>query len=429
MSGTKTNRTDLENRFKKGMYPTENDFANVFASYVHKDDAITLSQITLEEGGDNLGEVIDSKADKQTLETFVREVETVLETTRDSETGAITNSAISSLAQRITDAENDIASAANAAETNGDSIAKILTILGKQNGESVSELASRFSALSGDYATVFAFVSKVKTFLESADVADTTINRWQEIEAFLQGITDTETLTGLLQQMKQEILAEIPSPQSGNFIEYTTDLDAITDAPNGKIMQYWGQSNDKYKRGQFYERVEQSLPADQFVITLNGQLESTPKVSIQDRNFIKCSDTIAGFRYSGKNIISKNAKPTIGDFVFIRGDGLHYITNIQGADSSTPLLSLDSGEQLYSSQAYSSVNYSAYKNTENLLIVPFYIYNETSYMNNPQVEEDVVMLVKNDNYYYVKPDSMRIGSSNGLNFTSWQHIHVDEVID
>jgi len=255
MSGTKTNRTDLENRFKKGMYPTENDFANVFASYVHKDDSITLSQITLEEGGDNLGEVIDSKADKQTLETFVREVETVLETTRDSETGAITNSAISSLAQRITDAENDIASAANAVETNEDSIAKILTILGKQNGESVSELASRFSALSGDYATVFAFVSKVKTFLESADVADTTINRWQEIETFLQGITDTETLTGLLQQMKQEILAEIPTPQSGNFIEYTTDLDAITDAPNGKIMQYWGQSNDKYKRGQFYERV------------------------------------------------------------------------------------------------------------------------------------------------------------------------------
>ena len=238
MSGTKTNRTDLENRFKKGMYPTENDFANVFASYVHKDDTITLSQITLEEGGDNLGEVIDSKADKQTLETFVREVETVLETTRDSETGAITNSAINSLAQRITDAENDIASAANAVETNEDSIAKILTILGKQNGESVTELASRFSALSGDYATVFAFVSKVKTFLESADVADTTINRWQEIEAFLQGITDTETLTNPATSLSTPPTST-PSPTHPTAKSCSTGVKATTSTKEDSFMRGW----------------------------------------------------------------------------------------------------------------------------------------------------------------------------------------------
>ena len=42
------------------------------------------------------------------------------------------------------------------------------------------------------------FVSKVNTFLNDADASDTTINRWKEIESFLTGITDTKTLTGLL---------------------------------------------------------------------------------------------------------------------------------------------------------------------------------------------------------------------------------------
>ena len=240
------------------MYPTEDDFADVFESYLHKDDTIPVSKVTVGEGGEPIGNAIDKKADKQTLETFINEMETVLETVRDENTNKITHTVITDLAQRITDAENDIANAANAAETNGDSIAKILTILGKQDGETVTELASRFSALSGDYATVFAFISKVKTFLESADIADTTINRWQEIESFLQGITDTETLTGLLQQMKQEILAEIPEPQpqpTGNYLELVEDHDDYPDAPDGKIVKYVGQTNEKYTRGFDYERV------------------------------------------------------------------------------------------------------------------------------------------------------------------------------
>jgi len=42
------------------------------------------------------------------------------------------------------------------------------------------------------------FVAKVNAFLEDADASDATINRWKEIESFLTGITDTKTLTGLL---------------------------------------------------------------------------------------------------------------------------------------------------------------------------------------------------------------------------------------
>ena len=47
------------------------------------------------------------------------------------------------------------------------------------------------------------FVAKVNVFLEDADASDATINRWKEIESFLAGITDTETLTGLLAENLQ----------------------------------------------------------------------------------------------------------------------------------------------------------------------------------------------------------------------------------
>lgn len=52
------------------------------------------------------------------------------------------------------------------------------------------------------------FIAKVNSFLDDTDLADETINKWKEIESFLTGITDTETLTGLLASLKTEILAE-----------------------------------------------------------------------------------------------------------------------------------------------------------------------------------------------------------------------------
>ena len=54
------------------------------------------------------------------------------------------------------------------------------------------------SGLKGYAQYINLFIEKVNSFLEDADASDTTINRWKEIESFLAGITDTETLTGLL---------------------------------------------------------------------------------------------------------------------------------------------------------------------------------------------------------------------------------------
>lgn len=57
---------------------------------------------------------------------------------------------------------------------------------------------------------------RLDTILDSENTT-TVIDTFQEIEAFLQGVTNTETLTGLLQEMKSEIVAMIPS----NYV--TTD--------------------------------------------------------------------------------------------------------------------------------------------------------------------------------------------------------------
>jgi hypothetical protein len=381
-------RTELKNKFKRGMYPNEGDFSNVFDSYVHKDDMVELEKVVQTIGNE-----------QKTLSTIINE--TKEEAIAAAVQQADESEKLTAIRNRLTTAEDNIAGHETRIQT--------------------------LETSKSDYEE---FKERVRAFLEDADNSDETINRWHEIENFLQGITDTETLTGLLNDFKQEILNEIPEPQTtGNFIEYSTDLDAEADAPNGKIMQYWGQTNDKYQRGHFYERVEKTLPADKLAITLNGQIETTPSISIQDRNFIKTDETIQGFLYAGHHIISKNSTPSVGDIVILPYDrALSKIIRIKNPDSETPSLILDNGDQLYSTQPAISERFTIYQNTENLSLVTFNWYQEEFYMENPQEEEDDVLIVDDTNYYYVKPGSIRIGSTNGLSSASWQHLHIDNVI-
>ncbi len=66
-------------------------------------------------------------------------------------------------------------------------------------------IVSELAGFGSGYSTLAALAYTVKTFLESADTADETINRWKEIETFLAGITDQETLTGLLEALETKI--------------------------------------------------------------------------------------------------------------------------------------------------------------------------------------------------------------------------------
>lgn len=52
-------------------------------------------------------------------------------------------------------------------------------------------------------------VEDFNTFLNSADTSNSTINRWKEIESFLKGITDTQTLTGLLESLRTDLQTNI----------------------------------------------------------------------------------------------------------------------------------------------------------------------------------------------------------------------------
>lgn len=272
---SKISRQDNKKRFKTGMYPTQADFENVFDSYVHKDDTIDLSKIV--SGDEYIVEIINRKAEEKHsheiadvdgLQKFINEMTNLLEVVRDPETGEISESKLKEISESLQTLRDDV-------DTNTDNVTgqeirianaesnleKVYQILGKDRQETIADLADRFAALTGKYTNVYDFVTKVKTFLEDSDASDETINRWQEIETFLQGITDTQTLTGLLQDLKAEILAEIPEPepaQQGNYLKQIADLDGYTDAQNGEIVQYVGQTTEKYTRGYIYEKVKKA---------------------------------------------------------------------------------------------------------------------------------------------------------------------------
>lgn len=428
MSGTKKDRESLKNRFKKGMYPTEDDFADVFESYVHKDDTIKMSQVVLEEGGESVGEVIDKKADKKTLDAFIEEVDTVLETVRDAETGEITKTVIQDLSKRIKDAENDIADTSNTAEKNENAIAKILSILGKQDGETVSELAARFTALSGSYATVYAFVSKVKAFLESADASDETINRWQEIESFLQGITDKETLTGLLERLKTEIMQSVPK---GNFLEQVADLDSYDNAPEGKIVQYIGQTNEKYTRNFTYEKVgasfgkvgDKGILIQEIQKLASGSVES----NLKSNSFLRLTGEkiqMYGGRNTNEYAIITNETPKIGDFVTELKYGKKYIiTNLNDKGDFWYVTVNDGDQEIPNLQVYKAtrtLDCFIDQKDNRYILVPSGLYIEG--LKGPSYLKDIVT---NSTVY---ADFICQTLKTDITVTSWQHIPSSPVI-
>ena len=74
-----------------------------------------------------------------------------------------------------------------------------------KGGATLAEVRTALIALGTNYKDLYAIASTLKTFLQSKDTADATINTWQEIESFLQGITDSQSLTTLLSQLETKI--------------------------------------------------------------------------------------------------------------------------------------------------------------------------------------------------------------------------------
>ena len=276
----KTSVENLKARFKRGMYPTEGDFANVFDSYVHKDDGIDINDVTAENGS-------------KTLSVLLQELkEEILQSAKDQETqyddselrGRVdTNeSNISGHEDRITALENNQyndSELRGRVDTNESDIQTLKDSMAAAEDNIIGQ-ELRIEALEAKDVPegLTEFVAKVNSFLEDTDASDAAINKWQEIEAFLSGITDTETLTGLLADLKEEILGEIPEQKeytAGDGINISeegvislkpdenkldcvkviADLDAST-APTGTVAIYTGATNEKYTHGFVYEKGE-----------------------------------------------------------------------------------------------------------------------------------------------------------------------------
>lgn len=224
--------------FRRGKYPTEEQFADWLDSYVHKEESkIPIAQV------EELSEQLNGKyaaTAGQELERQHRELKSDYDAHKRSSAEQFDN-----IAENIEELE------ATDERQQGeiDTAAANLEHLRKRLHPTVifGSLESTFSALGTNYNTLWALGNTLKTFLEAEDTADRTINRWQEIERFLQGITDSDSLTALLSSLEEKITgeygkaiilaAENTLAQAKNYTdEKTGEIGRMLDDINGEVV-------------------------------------------------------------------------------------------------------------------------------------------------------------------------------------------------
>lgn len=226
-------RSTLKQWFKRGKYPLEEQFADWIDSFLHKtEDKLPLANV------EGLPEQLNAKYDHASGVALEKK-HNALRTEFDQHTAASAEEF-----KRISDDIDDLQAEDERQQGEIDALEaevenihkkdaaqdKEIAALHKKDSDQQAEidtananlehlrkrlhptavfgsLESTFSALGANYSTLWALANTLKTFLEAKDTADSTINRWQEIETFLQGITDTETLSGLLEQLENDITA------------------------------------------------------------------------------------------------------------------------------------------------------------------------------------------------------------------------------
>ena len=192
----------LKEWFRRGKYPTEAQFADWMDSYVHKDGVVPLSQV------ENLAWLLNGKFSAsrgEALEVLMQALRREFDRHKedaDDEFEKIENNRQALVAEderqqaEIDAQQAQITAAAGQLET----VRKLL-----HSGASWANIKGAFDGLGSNYNSLWALARTVKTFLEAADTSDATINRWQELEAFLQGVTDDKSLTGLLEEQAEKI--------------------------------------------------------------------------------------------------------------------------------------------------------------------------------------------------------------------------------
>lgn len=115
-----------------------------------------------------------------------------------------------------------------------------------------------------------------KSFLEDTDASNTAINKWKEIEQFLTEITDTDTLTGLLQQLESKWSTEINAIKSTS-LSHIRDNQPVTTTTDKVSINYECYSGEMYKSGQ---GTEHSLDIPTATTTSAGVMSAADKTTL-----------------------------------------------------------------------------------------------------------------------------------------------------
>lgn len=106
----------------------------------------------------------------------------------------------------------------------------------KGDSETIANAAIALTSMGEGYNNVVALATTLKDFLTNATDSDTVINKWKEVEAFLSGITETQNLTGLLQQNLNS--AKSYTDTEIDKIEKSIGNDKTSESEDGSV---WGK--------------------------------------------------------------------------------------------------------------------------------------------------------------------------------------------
>lgn len=89
----------------------------------------------------------------------------------------------------------------------------------------INNVVAQLKKLGTNYISLYKIAKTLKTFIESTDTADTTINTWREIENFLAGIEDSDSLLSIINNLSQEI-TNLQNNVTAELSQINTTLDA-----------------------------------------------------------------------------------------------------------------------------------------------------------------------------------------------------------
>lgn len=294
-------RALLKSWFKRGLYPKAEQFADWIDSYWHKDeDKIPVDAV------ENLPAILNDKYARTDGEELERKHNQLAadfaqhETENSNEFVNVYNNIkeleaederiwadIETIHQDVTDLQAadveiraDIVVLQNTDKTLQESLTNAHNDIGvirdmMKGGATLAEARAALVALGSNYKDLYAVAATLKAFLEANDTADTTINTWTEIESFLQGITDTQSLTALLNALEAKITTAYNAA-------IAAAVKAETDRAEGAELELSKKTDREQKRA---EDAEAALGGR--ITTTKNELKQTDVEIKQDISAIR----------------------------------------------------------------------------------------------------------------------------------------------